>query len=767
MARPTLPDPDSRLLAPITRAASPESLQALRTLAASLGLPVSGDDPGLDESEEALNRAASDVRERIGKALVEGQIQPDPALLSALLGHHEEALFIGALMVSKLPAETPGPDGVPLLQKAVAKGLYAPTWHCLCNTGQAPSAQVLAQALDAAVARGRAGPARLLLGAGAKPRQRHLHQALKHESHATFSNLLEAGGCWPKAGSTAERRLVAGIMAHESPHMLSATLAYGPALSHWTTLVEGATSTLFYEAMYTESCTDKKALLVLERVLTDGIQNPNAAQTTLGATLLHTCLGPRRVPDPLLDRVLALRGLNVSARDGAGKTPMAQAMQYRQDQTVLRKLLVAGADIKECFTPARQHSLFPVQYLSRSQDSTTKWLLELGLAKGAIDADVLNRDNGYCTLLQWCIGRGYPIARDLLKVPGIDPNAGPAVGEDPPLTLAAWHNQRELIKPLIEAGANPNGGDWGAKLSPLALVVKRGWLDECSALLEAGARVDESTLTCALMQPRTDKEVLMQRLLATQPPISETLLCRAARDLCEENQPGQERCFTLLLEACDDPSARRALLARTLRNPALDPATSLTLPFAQADVTLFQTMGAADAAGVEPDAGGGPLGPGDVKRLVGLGVDPSKLLGYVEGLYSHSSPTRLVSHADRTALLEDLLAHHQAVPPDGMLQALAKAGAPAGDLTLLAAAAPWQLKAPDEDGNLPLTNLLANTARVSTTQVQALVVAGSPTPPGTAELAGAHSQKLVDYLIAHVKKAGLGGREAQAGPDPV
>ena len=71
---------------------------------------------------------------------------------------------------------------------------------------------------------------------------------------------------------------------------------------------------------------------------------------------------------------------------------------------------------------------------------------------------------------------------------GISPNA--EVDGWTALEKASVRNQRNVIKILIEAGANPNRGDEDG-MSPLHLSCKDGHVDSADALMKYGASHDK------------------------------------------------------------------------------------------------------------------------------------------------------------------------------------------------------------------------------------------------------------------------------------
>ena len=131
-------------------------------------------------------------------------------------------------------------------------------------------------------------------------------------------------------------------------------------------------------------------------------------------------------------------------------------------------------------------------------------------------------------------------------------------------------------------------------------------------------------------------------------------------------------------------------------------------------------------------------------RLVEVGMPTTSLTGYVK--YWYENPQRWTrkdafpSSKDRRELLEHMLNRYGARPCEGLLHAACAAGAPASDLTLLAAADPGQVNLAGPDGATPLLALLAcnHGKPIGKAQLRALLDLGAdpnlPGPEGTTAL---------------------------------
>ncbi|HSR51298.1 MAG TPA: ankyrin repeat domain-containing protein [Acidobacteriota bacterium] len=182
--------------------------------------------------------------------------------------------------------------------------------------------------------------------------------------------------------------------------------------------------------------------------------------------------------DPAVVELLVGRGAQVNHRNRAGWTPLVGAAMLGHADTV-RLLIDEGAEIEE--VPA---ALIQAALKNRPQTA------ELLLAAGASPNPAL-RDGR--PLFHHVADKGWlPVLR-LLLAHGVEGDQ--AAGKESccpgqtPLMAAAAKGHSDVVKTLLERGANPdrwNGEGW----TPLHLAAREGHVDSVLHLLSAGASVD-------------------------------------------------------------------------------------------------------------------------------------------------------------------------------------------------------------------------------------------------------------------------------------
>jgi len=172
-------------------------------------------------------------------------------------------------------------------------------------------------------------------------------------------------------------------------------------------------------------------------------------------------LGHRRLVRLLLDS-----GAAVNPTDQLGRTPAVRAMQKNQ-MGIAKTLVAAGAQI----------NLHLAAYLG--DVATTKRHIEAG-------ADVNLRDDLDHTALHYAARQGQSEAAELLITNGADVQAINEYGYAP-LHLAI--NHVEVMRVLLDHGANLNAGDWSGETA-LEKAIVRGDKEVVSLLLARGADID-------------------------------------------------------------------------------------------------------------------------------------------------------------------------------------------------------------------------------------------------------------------------------------
>jgi uncharacterized protein len=237
------------------------------------------------------------------------------------------------------------------------------------------------------------------------------------------------------------------------------------------------------------------------------------ARTTTGRTALMR-LGLRGERRPELVRLLLDHGADVSLTDRMRMTPLHHAAQ-RAGPATIRLLLDAGADPN----PGDRRNRTPLWYAIRRRSVE---LMTLLLERGA-DPNARTDSQWAGPLLYWALdphtgGGGPDVVRCLLEH-GADPNARwsgrenllylafgrrnePAirllldygasvqpsfdgVPSSQPLIAAVYAKLPELVRELLERGADPNVTD--NRITPLLCAALSDAADSVRILLEAGA----------------------------------------------------------------------------------------------------------------------------------------------------------------------------------------------------------------------------------------------------------------------------------------
>lgn len=194
----------------------------------------------------------------------------------------------------------------------------------------------------------------------------------------------------------------------------------------------GATA-LMYAAIY--SSADTVRLLLKSRA------DVNAANAT-GSTALMWAAG-----DAVKTRLLIEHGAAVNARAGDGTTALLVAARYGNAEA-LRALLAAGADLKV----APNDALLRAVFVRDNSDEVQRVLQQAG---------VVLRDPSRLNALFLTSGTAvtnFAAAKPTLASAGKDSqDLQIATLRLPPLSLVAYHGEVDLMRSLIERGADVNG----------------------------------------------------------------------------------------------------------------------------------------------------------------------------------------------------------------------------------------------------------------------------------------------------------------------
>ena len=288
--------------------------------------------------------------------------------------------------------------------------------------------------------------------------------------------------------------------------------------------------------------------------------------------------------------------------------------------------------------------------------------------------------------------------------------------------------------------AGEYGGRRAASTS-LFLAARLGRPELVRSLLRAGApaTADYQAMWAAV---RDDNVPVLELLLGAGAGDRADHMARVYSAAAADNKPG---CLALLAGAEDFPGpVVEEALGLAIHNRAW-PCVEILMsrPDTLPDLGRFFGAGrgfsALKAGIIWSDQGAQQALMATLSSLLGAGLPRPALSGYIKGLYEFYSgaPKRASgpfarnepSSRLRRALLGHLLEELEIPPPDGLLEAAIRAGAPAADMELICAQAPGQINEPNEDGRPPLLALLSKASRpgakVTGPQVKALLEAGA------------------------------------------
>jgi ankyrin repeat protein len=222
------------------------------------------------------------------------------------------------------------------------------------------------------------------------------------------------------------------------------------------------------------------------RLLLNRGANPNA-RTKDGATALILAAG-----DLAKVKALVEKGADVNAISTLGRTPLAVAAAQRDSFAIATYLIGHGADVN-----ARDNS---GDFLTRGAGSTTLMLaarsgdhrtVELLLAKG-VDVNAA-MTTGATALTEAISVRNAEAVRVLIER-GAKVNLAFGPIQMTPLIWAAFQEWPEIVRMLIQAGADVNAKDaLGSTALVWASMSERDDTGTVAALLEAGAAVSVKT----------------------------------------------------------------------------------------------------------------------------------------------------------------------------------------------------------------------------------------------------------------------------------
>ncbi|HTL01497.1 MAG TPA: ankyrin repeat domain-containing protein [Vicinamibacterales bacterium] len=259
------------------------------------------------------------------------------------------------------------------------------------------------------------------------------------------------------------------------------------------------------------------------KVLLDRGADPNIANSSGSTALMMSVTELPKV------QLLIARGANVNLASTRGRTALLLAAMSDRSSEIVRALIAAGADPKA----ADQGATTPLIAAAMGNDTETIRLL----LASAGDVNTRNIPFGQTALI-YAASNGNTAAVRLLLAKGADVNAVGGdgsfqqvkagtigIGKLTPLLMATPHGSAELVKTLLDAGANVTSRDVRG-MTPLTLAVTADHADPLviQALIDKGADVNakdpagETVLDWARKAGNTPAVAMLKRAGAVESP---------------------------------------------------------------------------------------------------------------------------------------------------------------------------------------------------------------------------------------------------------
>jgi ankyrin repeat protein len=235
--------------------------------------------------------------------------------------------------------------------------------------------------------------------------------------------------------------------------------------------------------------------------------NPNLADQGIGHTPLMRAIETQQ-PGAILLLLKAKADPNAKTPDG--ESCLTMAVESRKPK-VVQALIVSGANVKEVMPSGDSPAL------TAAQDGMPE-SFEIIKILGKAGAE-MNASNAAYTPLVYAIEQGNVELVKTLLESGANPNAKTQSGRTP---LSAALGNKEIFQALLDAKADPNAKN-GSGETPLAEAIYNDQIDLVKMLLAAGADTKQAgpdgktALEYAQLHYRTDIIALLSQATNTEP----------------------------------------------------------------------------------------------------------------------------------------------------------------------------------------------------------------------------------------------------------
>lgn len=231
---------------------------------------------------------------------------------------------------------------------------------------------------------------------------------------------------------------------------------------------------LLHQALFSKS---EHRDMIARMLIEAGVDVRTIAAAT-GKTALHICEQVELI-DALVDR-----GADVNAKDAYGSTPLVDGIFQSKSSELIEKLLERGADINYKSPDLRGRT--PLFYAMSPDENQCFFLLA---SKGA---DLCAIDWDGQTPFEEAICLRNPTLAAYFLERGLSPNYLGASGYYL-LHQAVKHESCEIVRLLIDAGANINAREQRQGLTPLHIAAEKNLLEIAEMLILEGTDINAKT----------------------------------------------------------------------------------------------------------------------------------------------------------------------------------------------------------------------------------------------------------------------------------